>query len=85
MTGAEAIDAVVFDLGGVLIDWDPRYLFRKLLPEEVSVDRFLTTVCTPAWNARQDAGRPFSTAVEELVAASARGPARLTGLPAASL
>jgi 2-haloacid dehalogenase len=50
----------VFDLGGVLIDWNPRYLYRKLLHDETAVDSFLTTVCTQSWNERQDAGRPFA-------------------------
>ena len=50
----------VFDLGGVLIDWNPRYLYRKLLRDEAAVDSFLTTVCTQSWNERQDAGRPFA-------------------------
>jgi HAD superfamily hydrolase (TIGR01509 family) len=62
------IETVVFDLGGVLIDWDPRYLFRKLLPDDDTVERFLSTVCTPEWNARQDAGRPFAAGIEELLA-----------------
>jgi 2-haloacid dehalogenase len=60
-------EAVVFDLGGVLIDWDPRYLYRKLLADEAAVEEFLATVCTPEWNARQDRGRPFAEAVAELV------------------
>jgi 2-haloacid dehalogenase len=60
-------DAVVFDLGGVLIDWDPRYLYRKLLADEAAVEEFLATVCTPEWNAEQDRGRPFAEAVAELV------------------
>ena len=55
--------AIIFDLGGVLIDWNPRYLFRKLLPDENSIDAFLSTICTPEWNAQQDAGRPFSEGV----------------------
>ena len=59
--------AVVFDLGGVLIDWDPRYLYRKLLDDEAAVEEFLATVCTPAWNAEQDRGRPFAEGVAELV------------------
>ena len=50
----------VFDLGGVLIDWNPRYLYRKLLHDESAVDSFLTTVCTQSWNERQDAGRSFA-------------------------
>jgi 2-haloacid dehalogenase len=61
------IDAVVFDLGGVLIDWDPRRLFRKLLADEAAVEEFLATVCTPEWNAEQDRGRPFAEGVVELV------------------
>jgi 2-haloacid dehalogenase len=58
--------AVVFDLGGVLIDWDPRHLYRKLLADEAAVEEFLATVCTPEWNAEQDRGRPFAEAVAEL-------------------
>jgi 2-haloacid dehalogenase len=61
------IKAVVFDLGGVLIDWDPRYLYRKLLADEAAIEEFLATVCTPEWNAEQDRGRPFAEGVAELV------------------
>jgi 2-haloacid dehalogenase len=50
----------VFDLGGVLIDWNPRYLYRKLFQDEAAVDRFLSTVCTQSWNESQDAGRTFA-------------------------
>lgn len=62
-----ATKAVVFDLGGVLIDWDPRHLYRKLLADEAAVEEFLATVCTPEWNAEQDRGRPFAEGVVELV------------------
>jgi 2-haloacid dehalogenase len=58
--------AVVFDLGGVLFDWDPRHLYRKLLADEAAVEEFLATVCTPEWNAEQDRGRPFAEGVAEL-------------------
>ncbi|WP_336884802.1 hypothetical protein [Frateuria defendens] len=51
-----AIDTVIFDLGGVLIDWDPRRLYRRLFDEEAEVEHFLATVCTPAWS-RTPAGR----------------------------
>jgi 2-haloacid dehalogenase len=61
------VKAVVFDLGGVLIDWDPRYLYRKLLADEAAVEEFLATVCTPEWNTEQDRGRPFAEGVAELV------------------
>jgi 2-haloacid dehalogenase len=60
--------AVVFDIGGVLIDWDPRHLYRKLLPDEQAVERFLAEVCTVEWNAEQDRGRPWADAVAELSA-----------------
>ena len=53
--------AVVFDLGGVLIDWDPRHLYRKLFPgDEPAMENFLATVCTQEWNRCQDAGRSFA-------------------------
>jgi 2-haloacid dehalogenase len=53
----------VFDLGGVLIDWDPRHLYRKLFQgDAAAMEHFLATVCTPSWNVQQDAGRPFSEA-----------------------
>src|SRR5229473_5352125 len=52
---------VVFDLGGVLIDWDPRHLYRKLFAEdEAAMEHFLATVCTHDWNRCQDAGRSFA-------------------------
>jgi len=63
-----AVRVVVFDLGGVLLDWNPRYLYRKLLPDDGAVEEFLTRVCTSAWNERQDAGRSLAEATAELVA-----------------
>jgi 2-haloacid dehalogenase len=60
--------AIVFDLGGVLIDWNPRHLYRKLFNgDEDAMERFLAEICTPEWNAMQDEGRPFAAATEELV------------------
>lgn len=53
---------VVFDLGGVLIRWDPRLLYRQLLPE-AEVDGFLEEVGFAAWNHQQDGGRPWVDAV----------------------
>ena len=61
-----AISAVVFDLGGVLIDWDPRYLYRALFDDEAAMEDFLATVTTPEWNRAQDAGRPWTEAIEDL-------------------
>ena len=63
-----AIRAVVFDLGGVLIDWNPRHLYRKLFADAVAMEQFLATVCTQAWNEEQDAGRPWDEAVVLLAA-----------------
>ena len=57
---------VVFDLGGVLIDWNPRHLYRKLIADEAAMEHFLATVCTQAWNVRQDAGRTFAEAAAVL-------------------
>jgi 2-haloacid dehalogenase len=59
--------AVVFDLGGVLIDWDPRYLYRSLFDgDEEAMETFLAEVTTPEWNQQQDAGRPWTEAIESL-------------------
>lgn len=59
----------VFDLGGVLVDWNPRYLYRKLFGgDEAAMEHFLATVCTQGWNECQDAGRSFAEATAELVA-----------------
>src|SRR3954466_13147883 len=63
-----AVTAVVFDLGGVLIDWNPRYLYRTLFDDEAEMEAFLAEVTTPEWNGRQDAGRPWKDAVEALAA-----------------
>lgn len=60
------IDTILFDLGGVLIHWDPRMLYRKLISGEAEVERFLTEVCNHEWNSQMDAGKPFADAVAEL-------------------
>ncbi|MEW5974165.1 MAG: HAD family phosphatase [Acidobacteriota bacterium] len=59
--------AIVFDFGGVVIDWDPRYLFRKLFDGNANaVEPFLTEIGFVEWNHKQDEGRPFAVAVNEL-------------------
>jgi 2-haloacid dehalogenase len=58
----------VFDIGGVLLDWNPRHLYARLIPNAAAREHFLDTVCTPAWNLEQDRGRPWDLAVGELVA-----------------
>jgi 2-haloacid dehalogenase len=55
---------VVFDLGGVLIDWDPRHLYRRLMPED-EVEGFLDEIGFMAWNHEQDAGGSWAAAVDE--------------------
>jgi 2-haloacid dehalogenase len=59
---------LIFDLGGVVLDWNPRYLFRGLIPDEAQREWFLTEVCSPRWNAQMDAGKPSAEAVAELSA-----------------
>jgi 2-haloacid dehalogenase len=61
------IDTVIFDLGGVLIDWNPRYLFRKIFTDEQEMEHFLTHICSPDWNEEQDAGRSLAEATQWLV------------------
>ena len=62
------IHTIIFDLGGVLIDWDPRYLYRKLFADKAEMEHFLATVTTSDWNEEQDAGRSLAEATEWLVA-----------------
>jgi 2-haloacid dehalogenase len=65
---------VVFDLGGVLIDWSPTYLYRDHLGgDPAEVDAFLRETCSPEWHAGLDAGLDFSAAAEDL---ASRFPAR---------
>lgn len=60
------IQTIIFDLGNVLIGWDARRLYRRLLPDLQAVDSFLEQIRFSEWNARQDAGRPFREGVAEL-------------------
>ncbi|HXC29392.1 MAG TPA: HAD family phosphatase [Stellaceae bacterium] len=62
-------DTVIFDLGGVLLDWNPRHLYRQLFPgDEAAMEHFLTHVCNSAWNRMQDAGRTIAEACAVLAA-----------------
>jgi len=61
LTARAGRSIVVFDLGGVLLDWNPRHLYRKLFAgDEAAMEHFLATVCTHEWNRCQDAGRSFA-------------------------
>ncbi|PUZ29645.1 HAD family hydrolase [Chitinophaga parva] len=59
--------SIIFDLGAVLIDWNPRQLYRKIFDTEAEVDHFLTHVATSEWNETQDAGRSLAEGTELLV------------------
>ena len=61
------INTVIFDLGGVLIDWNPRYVYRTIFKTEEEIDWFFENVATHDWNENQDAGYPIALATEELV------------------
>ena len=61
-----AADTIIFDLGGVLIDWNPEYLYRKIFSEEDDLRYFLENICTSDWNEEQDAGYPLAQATAEL-------------------
>jgi 2-haloacid dehalogenase len=63
-----SIDAVIFDLGGVLLDWNPRYLYRKLFDDEQAMERFLREVCTMTWHEANDRGVPFEVTCAQLAA-----------------
>jgi 2-haloacid dehalogenase len=56
MSDDRKITAVVFDVGGVLLDWNPRHLYRKLIPDPVEMEWFLSTVCTVQWHDAHDRG-----------------------------
>jgi 2-haloacid dehalogenase len=57
---------VVFDLGGVLIDWDPRYLYRALFADSGEMEHFLASVCTPEWHRAHDLGADVTESCLEL-------------------
>jgi 2-haloacid dehalogenase len=64
------VKAVLFDLGGVFLDWDPRYYFARYFGSDVAgMERFLTQVCSPEWHAQQDLGRDIGEACHELAQA----------------
>lgn len=62
-----AINTIIFDLGGVLIDWNPEYVFREVIPDAERRRYFFENICTHEWNVEQDAGRPLAEATELLV------------------
>lgn len=57
---------IIFDFGGVLLDWNPRYLFRDYFKDDAKMEKFLSEICNSEWNAQMDAGKPFAEGVKEL-------------------
>lgn len=60
--------AVIFDVGNVLYDWNPRFLYERLIDDDRALDAFLRDVCTKEWHFQHDAGRPFAETSAELAA-----------------
>jgi 2-haloacid dehalogenase len=58
------IKTVIFDLGGVLVDWDPQNLYKKIFESQEEMNWFLNNVCTSEWNIEQDGGRTIKEAVQ---------------------
>jgi len=68
MPGDGRRSIAIFDVGGVLLEWNPRHLYRKLFGgDDAAMEHFLATVCTKEWNERQDAGRTFAEGTRELM------------------
>lgn len=68
MSETKGLPIIVWDFGGVLMDWDPRYLYRKVFQTEEEMEYFLKEVCTMEWNLQFDAGKPFAEGIRELSA-----------------
>jgi 2-haloacid dehalogenase len=66
--GMSPIDTIVFDLGGVLLDWNPDYVYREIFPDAGDREWFYQHICTPEWNEEQDAGRSLQAGTELLLA-----------------
>ena len=54
------IENIIFDFGGVLVEWNPRFLYREYFLDETEMEHFLHNVCTDEWNLKQDKGRSLS-------------------------
>jgi 2-haloacid dehalogenase len=63
-----AVNTIIFDLGAVLVDWNPRHLYRKIFPSEEAMETFLRDVCSSDWNEAQDEGRTLAEGTALLVA-----------------
>lgn len=63
----KSIKTIVFDLGGVLIDWNPRHLYREVFDDEEAMELFLQKICTSKWNEKQDEGRSLKEGTDALI------------------
>ena len=61
------IKNIVFDFGGVVMDWDPRYLYKDYFNDDEKMEWFLSNITTSEWNAEQDRGRPLQEATDWLI------------------
>jgi 2-haloacid dehalogenase len=61
------IDTIIFDFGGVLVDWNPKYVYRQLFEKPEDMHWFLENICTDEWNLEQDRGRPLAEGTAILV------------------
>ncbi len=61
------IKNIIFDFGGVVMDWDPRYFFRSYFNDDEKMEYFLKNIARDEWNAEQDRGRTFAEGTEALV------------------
>jgi 2-haloacid dehalogenase len=61
------INTIIFDLGAVLIDWNPRHLYSSLFANEQEMEHFLANITTPDWNEEQDAGRTLQEGTDLLI------------------
>lgn len=63
---SQQITTIIFDFGGVLLDWNPHNLYRRFIDKKEEIDRFLSEINFHEWNMQQDKGRPFAKAVDDL-------------------
>lgn len=63
---SQPVDAIIFDVGNVLYQWDIRHLYARLIDDPAELDHFVTHIVTPEWHFQHDAGRPLAEMVEEL-------------------
>lgn len=63
-----AYHSIIFDLGAVLVDWNPRYLYSKIFATQEEVEHFLENICTSDWNETQDEGRSLAEGTDLLIA-----------------